>query len=51
MDLQPLLVIIAGKSNLHGFSHTYVGATLITSISAFTGKWIYELVMAYIKND
>ena len=51
MDLQPLLVIITGKGNLHGFSHTYVGATLIAFISAFTGKWIYEMVMVFIKKD
>ncbi len=51
MDLQPLFVIITGKGSLHGFSHTYVGATLIALISAFTGKWIYEMVMVFIKKD
>ena len=51
MDLQPLFVIITGQGNLHGFSHTYIGATLIALISAFTGKWIYEMVMMFIKSD
>jgi len=51
MDLQPLFVIITGQGNLHGFSHTYIGATLIALISAFTGKWIYEMVMVFINND
>ncbi|MCH7772021.1 MAG: DUF4184 family protein [Bacteroidetes bacterium] len=51
MDLQPLFVIITGQGNLHGFSHTYIGATLIALISAFTGKWIYEMVMVFIKSD
>ena len=51
MDLQPLFVIITGQGNLHGFSHTYIGATLIALISAFTGKWIYEMVMVFIKKD
>ena len=35
MDLQPLFVIITGQGNLHGFSHTYIGATLIALISAY----------------
>ena len=51
MDLQPLFVIITGQGNLHGFSHTYIGATLIALISAFTGKWIYEMLMVFIKSD
>jgi hypothetical protein len=51
MDLQPLLVIITGKGNLHGFSHTYIGATLIALVSAFTGKWVYEIIMKFIKKD
>ena len=51
MDLQPLFVMITGIGNLHGFSHTYIGATLIALISAFTGKLIFELVLIFVKND
>ena len=51
MDLQPLFAIITGVGKLHGFSHTYAGATLIAFISAYTGKWIYEMVMLFIKKD
>lgn len=51
MDLQPLFAMITGTGNLHGFSHTYLGATLIALISAYTGKWVYELVMKFIKKD
>lgn len=51
MDLQPLFAIITSVGKLHGFSHTYIGATLIAFISAFTGKWIYGMVMVFIKKD
>ncbi len=43
MDIQPLIVMITGKGQLHGFTHTYVGAILIAVISALTGKYLSEL--------
>jgi hypothetical protein len=43
MDIQPLVVMITGEGHLHGFSHTYVGATLIGIGSALTGKYAAEL--------
>lgn len=43
MDIQPLFVLITGEGHLHGFSHTYVGATLIAIFSALTGKYLSEL--------
>ena len=42
MDVQPLFVIITGAGQLHGFSHTYIGASLIAIVSAFTGKYLSE---------
>ncbi len=42
MDIQPLLVLISGQGHLHGFSHTYVGASLLALISALTGKYLSE---------
>ncbi|MCP3852360.1 MAG: hypothetical protein GY694_19315 [Gammaproteobacteria bacterium] len=42
MDIQPLLVIITGEGQLHGFSHTYVGATLLAIFSALSGKYLSE---------
>lgn len=39
MDLQPLLVLLTGEGHLHGFSHTYVGATLIGIACALSGKY------------
>lgn len=42
MDLQPLFVILTGEGHLHGFSHTYIGATLLALLSALSGKHLSE---------
>ena len=42
MDIQPLLVMISGEGHLHGFSHTYLGATLLGLFSALSGKYLGE---------
>lgn len=43
IDLQPLFVLYQGEGHLHGFSHTYLGATLLAIFAAFTGKYLSEL--------
>jgi len=48
MDIQPLVVLLTGEGNLHGFSHTYFGATLIGIGSALTGKYAAELGLRII---
>ena len=42
MDIQPLVVLLTGEGHLHGFSHTYIGATLIGAGAALTGKYAAE---------
>jgi len=42
MDIQPLLVILTGEGHLHGFSHTYIGASLLAIVSAWSGKYLSE---------
>lgn len=42
MDIQPLFVLLSGDGHLHGFSHTYMGATLLAIISALTGKYLSQ---------
>jgi membrane-bound metal-dependent hydrolase YbcI (DUF457 family) len=42
MDIQPLIVLLSGEGHLHGFTHTYVGATLIGVAAALTGKYAAE---------
>lgn len=48
MDLQPLFVLITGEGHLHGFSHTYIGATLIAVLSALTGKYLSEVGLSVL---
>ena len=43
MDIQPLLVMLTGEGHLHGFTHTYIGATLIALFSALSGKYLAQL--------
>jgi len=43
MDIQPLLVMISGEGHLHGFSHTYLGATLLAVFSGLSGKYLAEI--------
>lgn len=52
MDVQPLIVLITGEGHLHGFSHTYIGATLLGIFSALSGKYLAEfgLVILGISN-
>lgn len=43
MDLQPWFVLITGDGPLHGFSHTYIGATLLAIFSALSGKYLSKI--------
>jgi len=51
MDLQPLIAIVTGEGKLHGFTHTYVGSTLIAIISAVTGKYLSQWALIILSND
>ena len=42
MDIQPLVVIFTGQGHLHGFSHTYLGATLLGIACALSGKYLAQ---------
>lgn len=42
IDLQPLVVMLTGRGELHGFSHTLLGATLIGLLCGATGKPLGE---------
>jgi hypothetical protein len=43
IDIQPLIVLLAEKGHLHGFSHTYIGATLLAVIAAISSKYLIEI--------
>lgn len=51
MDIQPLVVIVTGEGRLHGFTHTYIGATLIAAFSAFTGKYLADQVLLVFRGS
>lgn len=42
MDIQPLIVMLHGEGHVHGFTHTYLGATLVAIFAALTGKYLSE---------
>lgn len=50
MDLQPLIAIVSGEGKLHGFTHTYVGSTLIAIFSAVTGKYLSQWALVIFSN-
>lgn len=49
MDLQPLVAILTGEGKLHGFSHTYGGATLLSVFAAVSGKYLGQLGLYLLK--
>lgn len=49
MDLQPLFAMLSGRGELHGFSHTLMGATLIGLACAITGKPLGELGLRLLR--
>jgi len=48
MDVQPLIGILSGASELHGFTHTYVGATLLAVFAALSGKYLSEWALKWL---
>lgn len=51
MDIEPLVRIIRGDAILHGFTHTYLGATLIGLLSAIVGRPVCQFLLRYWKPD
>jgi membrane-bound metal-dependent hydrolase YbcI (DUF457 family) len=49
MDVQPLIVMITGSGHLHGFTHTFVGASLIAVFSGVTGKYLSEFGLKILR--
>lgn len=42
IDIEPVVRILRGDDVLHGYTHTYAGATLIAAISVVAGKPICQ---------
>ena len=49
IDIQPLVVLLSGKGELHGLSHTYIGATIVAVVSALTGKYLGEIGLRFLR--
>ncbi len=49
IDIQPLVVMLTNKGELHGFSHTILGATLIGLFCGLVGRPIGELFLKLIR--
>ena len=48
MDLQPLVVMLTHEGEMHGASHTFVGAAALGVISAVTGKYLTEWTLNFL---
>ena len=48
MDIQPLVAMISGVGKLHGFTHTYVGSTLLAVVAAITGKYLAQRALVAV---
>jgi hypothetical protein len=51
IDLQPLIVMITRRGTVHGFSHTYLGATLIALVAAVTGKYLVRVGLLLLDRE
>ena len=51
MDLEPLVRLIRGDAVLHGFTHTYLGATLIGAASVIVGRPACEFLLDRFRPD
>ncbi|MEP1551153.1 MAG: metal-dependent hydrolase [Paraglaciecola sp.] len=49
MDIQPLIVLLSGEGHLHGFSHTYIGATIIAILAGISGKYLSEFGLMVLR--
>jgi hypothetical protein len=51
IDLEPLVRILRGDSVLHGFTHTYLGATLIGLMSVAVGRPVCQFFLNFWTPD
>lgn len=47
IDIEPLVRIIRGDAMVHGFTHTYLGATLIAVLSVVVGRPVCQFFLNY----
>lgn len=49
MDIQPLVVMLTGKGELHGITHTWLGATVLALVAAPSGKYLGSFGLRLIR--
>lgn len=49
MDIEPLVAMMRDKGELHGLSHTVLGATVLGLLSAISGKYLGEVGLRIIR--
>jgi hypothetical protein len=47
IDIEPLVRIIRGDAVFHGFTHTYLGATLVALVSVVVGRPFCQFLLSY----
>jgi hypothetical protein len=51
IDIEPLVRFVRGDTELHGFTHTYLGATLIALVSVVVGRPVCQFLLKYWNPD
>lgn len=51
IDIEPLLRMIRGDALLHGFTHTYLGATLVGLVSVTIGRPVCQFFLDRLRPD
>jgi membrane-bound metal-dependent hydrolase YbcI (DUF457 family) len=50
IDLQPLAALITGRGVLHGWTHTWLGAVVIGSFAAVTGRPLTNAALRLVRS-
>ncbi len=51
IDIEPIVRVVRGDPILHGFTHTYAGATLIAIFSVIVGRPVCQYLLGLWKDD
>lgn len=51
MDLQPLVAMARHSGHVHGFSHTYLGAVMVTGLAAVSGKYLCPVTLLLMSGE
>ena len=51
IDLEPAIRIFSSDPSLHGFTHTYLGATLVAFVSVVLGRPVCQWLLDHWRLD